>query len=56
MSPHIPLSLRTAAVGATAALALTACGSESAGTDKASAPQGVVSQAAAKKIADFTDC
>ncbi|WP_328410810.1 hypothetical protein OG542_12930 [Streptomyces violaceus] len=52
MSPLIPHTLRTAAVGATAALALTACGSESADTGKAPAPQGVVSKATAKKVAD----
>jgi hypothetical protein len=41
----------------TTALALTACGGQT-GSDSDSGkdtPQGVVSQAAAKKIADFTD-
>ncbi|MFC8146575.1 hypothetical protein ACFUKV_33280 [Streptomyces paradoxus] len=57
MSPHTtrPSRLRTAVVGATTALALTACGGgtgsdgDKAADDK---PQGVVSQAEAKKIAD----
>ncbi|MEU6180406.1 hypothetical protein [Streptomyces coeruleorubidus] len=52
MSPHTRL-IRLAALGATAALALTACGGQAAsdsGSDDI--PQGVVSKAAAKKIAD----
>ncbi|MFI0140875.1 hypothetical protein [Streptomyces luteogriseus] len=54
MSPHTT-RLKTAAIGATTALALTACGGGTGSDgDKASAgtPQGVVSQAEAKKIAD----
>ncbi|MFF7771205.1 hypothetical protein ACFZC7_32440 [Streptomyces massasporeus] len=54
MSPHTT-RLKTAAVGATTALALTACGGGTGSDgDKAAAdkPQGVVSQAQAKKIAD----
>ncbi|MFF5521213.1 hypothetical protein [Streptomyces coeruleorubidus] len=52
MSPHTRL-VRLTALGATTALALTACGGQAAsdsGSDDA--PQGVVSKAAAKKIAD----
>ncbi|UOB10259.1 hypothetical protein MQE23_14800 [Streptomyces sp. HP-A2021] len=52
MSPHTRL-VRFAALGATTALALTACGGQAAsdsGTENT--PQGVVTQAAAKKIAD----
>ncbi|MFH9065192.1 hypothetical protein ACH4GM_28785 [Streptomyces coeruleorubidus] len=52
MSPHTRL-LRLAALGATTALTLTACGGQAAsdsGSDDT--PQGVVSKAAAKKIAD----
>ncbi|MFH9004408.1 hypothetical protein ACH4E5_14330 [Streptomyces afghaniensis] len=52
MSPHIRL-VRLAALGATTALTLTACGGQAAsdsGTENT--PQGVVTQAAAKKIAD----
>ncbi|MET9683937.1 hypothetical protein [Streptomyces coeruleorubidus] len=52
MSPHIRL-IRLATLGATTALALTACGGQAAsdsGSDDA--PQGVVSKAAAKKITD----
>ncbi|MFF5371544.1 hypothetical protein [Streptomyces sp. NPDC013187] len=54
MSPHIT-RLRTAAIGAMTALALTACGGGTGSDgDKAAAdkPQGVVSRAEAKKIAD----
>ncbi|GAP51597.1 hypothetical protein [Streptomyces azureus] len=52
MSPHTRL-IRLAALGATTALTLTACGGQAAsdsGSDDT--PQGVVSRAAAKKIAD----
>lgn len=58
MSPHttrlVPLPrLKVAALGVTTALALTACGGQ-AGSDSGvdDTPQGVVTQAAAKKIAD----
>jgi hypothetical protein len=39
----------------TTALALTACGGQTGSDSGKDTPQGVVSQAAAKKIADFTD-
>ncbi|MFJ4723714.1 hypothetical protein [Streptomyces luteogriseus] len=54
MSPHTT-RLKAAAIGATTALALTACGGGTGSDgDKAATgtPQGVVSQAEAKKIAD----
>ncbi|MGW0290644.1 hypothetical protein [Streptomyces tuirus] len=54
MSPHAT-RLKTAAIGATTALALTACGGGTGPDDGKAAdgkPQGVVSQAEAKKIAD----
>ncbi|MFJ4980833.1 hypothetical protein ACIP6X_36930 [Streptomyces coeruleorubidus] len=52
MSPHTRLT-RLAALGATTALTLTACGGQAA-SDSGSedTPQGVVSKAAAKKITD----
>ncbi|SMQ18872.1 hypothetical protein SAMN06272771_5333 [Streptomyces sp. Ag82_O1-12] len=56
--PPTPPAGKTAAIGATTALALTACGGGTGSDDdKAAAdkPQGVVSQAEARKIADFTD-
>ncbi|MFF7733149.1 hypothetical protein [Streptomyces sp. NPDC007984] len=53
MSPHT-VRLKTAALGATTALALTACGGGTGSQDDKAAdkPQGVVSRAEAKKIAD----
>ncbi|MDQ1016280.1 hypothetical protein [Streptomyces afghaniensis] len=52
MSPHTRL-VRLAALGATTALALTACGGQAASDSGADdAPQGVVTRAAAKKITD----
>lgn len=53
MSPHTT-RLKTAAIGATTAFALTACGGGTGSDDgkAAATPQGVVSQAEAKKIAD----
>ncbi|MFI6851655.1 hypothetical protein [Streptomyces sp. NPDC050416] len=52
MSPHARL-IRLAALGAATALSLTACGGQTASDSGADdAPQGVVTRAAAKKIAD----
>ncbi|GGW38492.1 hypothetical protein AB0E64_05455 [Streptomyces caelestis] len=57
MSPHTTRLVRLprlkgTAVGITTALALTACGGQTGSDSGKGTPQGVVSQAAAKKIAD----